>query len=146
MRISQERLIFLALAVVKEAALACRPAPLTPSLGLQLALSFLWAHSKGPRFPYDDFWKAVRDPGSPDKHESMRQYLRTTNADSGLKGIIRSVGMPETVEFDQFLRVAAGTKEDRDRYRMSQAFKQVIEEKRLHDEWKRSKRQCTLRG
>jgi len=41
MRISQERLIFLALVVVKEAALACGPAPLTPSLGLRLALSFL---------------------------------------------------------------------------------------------------------
>ena len=146
MRISQERLIFLALAVVKEAALACGPAPLNPSLSLRLALSFLWAHSKGPRFPYDDFWKAIRDPGLPNKHESMQQCLRTTNASSGLKGIIRSVGMPETVEFDQLLRVAAGTNEDRNRYRMSQAFKQVIEEKRLHDEWKRSKRQCTLPG
>ena len=146
MRLQQERLIFLALAVVKEAALSCGPAPLTPSLGLRMALSFLWAHSKGPRHPYDDYWKAIRDPGSPNEHESMQQYLRTTYADSGLKGIIRSVGMPETVEFDQLLRVAAGTKEDRDRYRMSQAFRQVFDEKRAHDEFKRSKRQCTLRG
>ena len=106
MKISQERLIFLALAVVKEAALVCGPAPLTPSLGLRLALSFLWAHSKGPRL-YDDFWKAIRDPGLPNKHESMQQYLRTTYADSGLKGIIRSVGMPETVEFDQLLEALA---------------------------------------
>ena len=146
MRLQQERLIFLALAVVKEAALSCGPAPLVPSLGLRMALSFLWAHSKGPRHPYDDFWRAIRDPGSPNKHESMRQYLRATYANSGLKGIIRSVGMPETVEFDQLLRVAAGTKEDRNRHHMSHAFKQVIEEKRRHDEWKRSKRQCTLRG
>ena len=41
----------------------------------------------------------------------MQQYLRTTYADSGLKGIIRFVGMPETVEFNQLLRVATGTKE-----------------------------------
>jgi len=45
---------------------------------------------------------------------------------------------------DQLLTPAAGTKGDRNRYRMSQAFKQVIEEKRLHDEWKRNKRQCTI--
>jgi hypothetical protein len=45
---------------------------------------------------------------------------------------------------NQLLTPAAGTKEDRNRYRMSQAFKQVIEEKRFHDEWKRNKRQCTI--
>jgi len=49
----------------------------------------------------------------PDKHESARTYARFSSAGSGLKGIIRSVGMPETVEFDQMLAVAAGSKEDR---------------------------------
>jgi len=40
-RLQQARLIFLALVVVKEAALSCGPAPLVPSLGLRMALSFL---------------------------------------------------------------------------------------------------------
>jgi len=46
-RLQQARLIFLALVVVKEAALSCGPAPLVPSLGLRMALSFLWSTSPG---------------------------------------------------------------------------------------------------
>jgi hypothetical protein len=61
--------------VEKEAALAWGPASLNPSLWLRLALSFLWAHGKGLRFAYDDFWKAIRDPGLPSHHESMQQYF-----------------------------------------------------------------------
>lgn len=146
MRIDQQRLIILALAVLKEAALACEPAPLKPSLALRFALRFLWAHSTGPRHPYDGFLNAVQDPGLADKHESNQRYVRFTYAESGLKGIIRSVGMPETPEFDHLLRALCGTKEDRDRYRISQAFRQGMEEKRRHDEWKRRGRECTLKG
>jgi len=113
MRISQERLIFLALVAVKEAVQACHDAPIRPSRALRSALSFLYAHSKGPRFPYDDFWHAIQDPGLPDKHESARAYARFSNAGSGLKGIIRSVGMPETPDFYHLLSAQGGAKETR---------------------------------
>lgn len=144
MRIDQKRLIVLALAVIKEAVLTCERAPLQPSLALRFALRFLWAHSMGPKFPYDGFLKAIQDPGLPDKAEWAQQYCRFTDANGSLKAIIRSVGMPETPEFDQLLAAMCGSKEDQDRYRASQAFKRCMEEKRRHDEWKRRGRECEI--
>jgi len=78
----------------------------------------------------------------PDKHESARTYARFSSAGSGLKGIIRSVGMPETVEFDQMLAVAAGSKEDRARYKIAQA----ISDKDKEAELIRRARECDLSG
>lgn len=146
MRISQRRLVVLALAVLKEAASACGPAPMTPSLALRFALRFLWAHSTGPQLPYDDFLKAIQNPWSDTMSEDDRRYCRVTYAGSALKGIIRSVGMPATSDFDHLLASLAGTKEDRDRYRTSQGFRTAMDEKRRHDEWKRRGRECDLRG
>lgn len=144
MRIDQQRLIILALAVVREAVEACEPHPLKPSLALRFALRFLWAHSKGPRGPYDDFLSAIQDEGLPGKHESMQRYQRAGYAETGLKGIIRSVGMPETPEFSQLLSELARTREMRNRVRMARAIKSVATDKAIEDEHIRRAKECDL--
>lgn len=63
-----------------------------------------------------------------------------------MKGIVRLVGMPETLDFDYPLAALAGTKEDRDRYGMSHGFRRAMDEKRRHGECKRRGREFDLRG
>ena len=146
MRIDQQRLIVLALAVVREAVDACAPAPIKPSLALRFALRFLWAHSKGPKFPYDDFLEAIQDRGLPNVPEGQQRYRRFSGANSGLKGIIRSVGMPETVTFEHLLAALADVNGARQRYRVAASFRQAQDDRIALDKQRRRGRECDLSG
>ena len=144
MKIAHERLIFLALAVVTEASEACEPAPIKPTLGLRLALAFLWEHSKDTRDIYDEFWRVIQQPGLPGQHEEQRSYIRSMNATSCLRRMIRTAGMPETVEFDSKLRALCGPTGRVARYSAAQALKQASRETEREKERIRRARECDL--
>ncbi|WCT73908.1 hypothetical protein PQ455_01355 [Sphingomonas naphthae] len=99
----REHLIFKALLVVDEVRENCHATPVAPTLGLRLALAFLYSQSEGPRRHFDDFWQGVKDPGR-DEQEWARNYIRSTAANGCLLGIIRGFNFNPSVDLLHILK------------------------------------------
>lgn len=113
MRVTREKLIFLALSVLTKWALKARHQPVRPDITVRLALAFLFTcgQSKERRI-YDEFWQRLSDPGH--VGGTQNDYIRGTYCDSCIKGIITDVGAPHTPNFWSALGEAA-RKESEDR-------------------------------
>ena len=57
MRISEDKLVHLALLAVEDAAEQARPAPIRRTFGLRLALAYLASRQDCERWPFDQFWQ-----------------------------------------------------------------------------------------
>lgn len=113
MRVTREKLIFLALSVLTQWSARAAKGPVRPDMGVRFALTFLYTCGKSRnRGTYDDFWRLLSDPGGQCMHDSQRNYIRGTYCDSCLKGIILDVGAPMTPEFSQALSDAARGKRE----------------------------------
>lgn len=106
MRIERERLIWMALAALDEAIDAARERPLAPTFGIRIALATAFAFSDGRRDPYDHFWKMMQDPAAHQPSPVAASYYRTTHMRTNLRGIVRSLGLPETPETDSAIHRA----------------------------------------
>lgn len=111
MRIGHDELVFRALVALVDAAERCGDAPLEPTGALRFALLIAWAAGTGHREPFDEFWRAVRDPVSHAHHPSAARTYRQNYARRALEGIKRALGVPPLVEVDIALR--AGARGDR---------------------------------
>lgn len=99
MRMRDDLMQRTALAVLDEAAHACHDAPIKPTIGLRFALSYLYAMSdKAERQHFSDFLIAIQDDVSRISREGERSYIRSTRAQTCLKGIMLAVGYPSTPE------------------------------------------------
>lgn len=104
MRPSRQDLIIKALRALDEVAEQAHEAPVEPSYGLSFILAFLYSLSDGRRDPYDDLWREMQE-----RHDTapkgMDQYMRSTRVRTNIKGIMRGLGCPGTVEFSQLVSV-----------------------------------------
>lgn len=73
--VQQSRMVALALAVLEDGLRSGRTAPLAHSHGIALALAYLASVSSGERWPYDDYWKAMRDPDAKIRSQDMNRTL-----------------------------------------------------------------------
>lgn len=97
----RDRLAWLALLVVDEAAEAGAKGPVAPALGLRLALAYLYSIADGPIFAlpsrrhvFDRFWAEVTRPIGPGT-PYMEHYSRHTHIEGCLRQIGRQIGQGE---------------------------------------------------
>lgn len=107
MRIERDnRLIFLALAVLAEQVELARTGTPAPSHGVRLALKVLHMISGGERAPFDAFWLQFKD----DRRgwsETIENYGRSTHLQTHLRAVMRAVGIDPSVATEQPLHDAA---------------------------------------
>lgn len=99
----RDKLIYLALVVLDEAVEEARKRPVKPSVGLRLALAYLYSVSDlKRRRSYDGFWKTAT--GLDESPTAQPDYVRGTYACGYLQAICRSVGIEYTVAIAAKLR------------------------------------------
>ncbi len=77
-RVEDQKLLYMALAVVEEVAARSAYAPQPRTRGLALALAFLASRTTGPaRYPFDQFWRTVQLAGLNDRRQLLRLYADT---------------------------------------------------------------------
>ena len=96
MRISDRQLAFKALCVLSEAAESAHKEPIAGTLGVRLALAYLYATARSDnRKVYDEFWQTIQSkPEGQTEHISA--YMRGTLADTCIKGMVRAHGFNPT--------------------------------------------------
>lgn len=89
-----------ALLALEDAKERCHEAPLPRSYALRFTLAFLYAHSDGTRWPFDQFWQSVtRHPPSSDRlPPAVAGTGRHAGAYGALNGIYHALGIERTRE------------------------------------------------
>lgn len=82
-RITDEQLIDLALRALEEIAVECDKGPVRRTMALRFILAFLASRRARERWPFDHFWRNVRDPDD---------YIRVAYIRANLYAIYREVG------------------------------------------------------
>lgn len=103
---SRDRLVFMALVALDEVADRAGTRPIEAGFEVRLLLAFLYAAGNGERWLFDSFWRECRRADEPGWRADQSRYCRATALRSAWRGIARSVGAPETVEFDHKVRDA----------------------------------------
>jgi hypothetical protein len=94
MRLAPERLKFIALAALEEAAEGTHQAPVEPSYALRFALAYLYAISGEERWPFDGFWQAAtRDWGKEEATRGAAGIGRSQSTNACLNAIYRALRM-----------------------------------------------------
>lgn len=103
----REDVVRRALGVLHEVTTAAAAGPVTGTLGLRLALAYLYVEAAAAPWPhgrrreaFDRFWHVVREPGGGRPQDG---YLRFTMARTYLQTIARQVGIGFTAEIDRSL-------------------------------------------
>lgn len=89
MRLTDARLVDLALGALEEVAATCRYRQAERSWALRLALAYLASRSRSDRAPYDCFWRAVR-------HARPRE--RSAGVNAALNAIYRRADRRRDIE------------------------------------------------
>lgn len=89
MRIVRDRLIFLGLVALDEAASACRTEPIEPSVPLRVVVAMLHALAGGDRAIFDEFLATLRMTGG---DRAMHDTIRHTSAHTVVQGVARRLG------------------------------------------------------
>jgi hypothetical protein len=82
-RLSEDRLVTLALTILEELAGAAEPAPIARPPWLRIVLAFLFARSRGDRGFFDNYWSALA---------SIDEIGRQQGLNASLNGIYRQLG------------------------------------------------------
>lgn len=94
----RDRLVFLSLAILADAADNAGAEPCKPNLAVRLALAYLYSIAGGDRGRFDDFWKTLSKPLPTGWSDTARNYYRRTYCRTHLTAIARGVGVELTVE------------------------------------------------
>jgi hypothetical protein len=100
-------------ACVEEACVEAQNGTVRSTYALRFALAYLYSRSDGTRWVDEQFWRNIRSASS----HTQSGYIRGTMADTGLLGIMRSVGVVPTLEATQALRDACQRNRDDALYR-----------------------------
>lgn len=103
-RLSQDRMILLALAVVDDAQQQARKGPIVRTNALRLALAYLFSQSDGRRGPYDLFWAECANPHAHAHSETMGNVMRGNWLVREWHGILQTLGLAPSIEFNERLR------------------------------------------
>jgi hypothetical protein len=106
-RIEREKLRYMALMALDEAAEACRAKPVERSVSLRFLLAWLYFESGSEpanKWLFDGFWKAVT--AVDEVQQPMVSYCRSTSAQACLNGISRLLGYERTASFLQEMKEA----------------------------------------
>jgi hypothetical protein len=101
-----DSLLYKALQAVEEARVEAQTGTVRSTYALRFALAYLYSRSDGKRWIYEQFWSNIRSASS----HTQSGYIRGTMADTGMLGIMRSVGVVPTLEATQALRDACSRK------------------------------------
>lgn len=133
-----DRITWLALLVVDEAAEQAERGRVPPSLGLRLALAHLCSIADGPiaalpsrRSVFDTFWKEATIKGSGNPHATA--YYRASMTRSCLQQIGRQIG--QSANLFNIVR-AARSPDARSRKRFAEALK-LAEQERAQKKWRK---------
>lgn len=85
MRLTDHRLLDLALGALEEVAAACHHRPVPRSRALALVLAYLASNGRGSRAPYDSFWRAVAHPRPQDRWAGANAALNAIYLAAGRK-------------------------------------------------------------
>lgn len=96
MRFDPQRLTFLALCILDEAAAASYRAPVQRTLAIRLALAYLYAVGRGEHELFEGFWTELANPQSHSPSPTQAGHMRGTSVRANLYAISRSVGYPQT--------------------------------------------------
>ena len=91
MRFGRDKLIFMGLVALDEAAHQVRTVPIAPNFGLRVTLAMLFSLSNGDRSSFNLFWEACQRPPDPLRwHQDTT--LRQNDLHRSLAGICRALG------------------------------------------------------
>lgn len=103
MRFVRDRLIFLGLVALNEAAEACRTEPIEPTIPLRVVVAMLHALAGGDRAIFDEFLATLRMSGS---DRVMNDAIRHTAANTCVHGIARRLGCVMDVKLNSDIHEA----------------------------------------
>lgn len=105
LRVAQDRLIFMGLAVLDQIAEECHREPHRRGIALRLTMAMLYAFSDGRRAPYDRFWRVCADCNS--TRDPQGSALRRGRAVlEAFHEICRTLNITETGRLCSELRAA----------------------------------------
>jgi hypothetical protein len=85
MRLTEKRLVEMALAALEEVAATCHHRPVPRSKALALVLAYLASRGRSVRSPYDSFWRAVDHPWPRDRWSGVNASLNGIYLAQGVK-------------------------------------------------------------
>lgn len=106
MRDNADQTLWLALVTLAELVERVKDAPAKPHAAARLALAVCYAHSKGDRAPFDDFWSAMQNAHD-HSTDVVARYCRSSNLMTQLRGVLRAVGIEPTAQVEIALHAAA---------------------------------------
>jgi hypothetical protein len=74
-----------ALAAIEEAQQEAKAGPVKRTKPLAFALAYLWAYSRGERWPFDTFWRDLASPNDIGRRQSLQASLNAIHRALGLE-------------------------------------------------------------
>jgi len=74
-----------ALAAIEEARQEAKAGPVKRTKALAFALAYLWAYSRGERWPFDTFWRDVASPNDLGRTQSLQATMNAIYRVLGLE-------------------------------------------------------------